>query len=110
MDYLLPPEEFIRAVLDMYYQRGWTVQAIAEKFEVGTDVINRILDQYGKHKPKPLMQKLIEDKNPKKKLQVKEMDDVARKALDKITKEDFDDLNLDIILFEKGHEPEDIKE
>lgn len=105
MDYLLPPEEFIRAVLDMYYQRGWAVRDIAEKFEVGIDVINRILDQYG---PDRIVgpQKMIEDKNMKKKLEVKEMDDVARKALDKITKEDFEDLKLDLELFGRGHDPE----
>jgi transposase len=101
MDWLLSPEEFIAAVLDMYYKRGWTVQEIADKFEVGIEVINRVIDQYGCSTLKP--QKMIEDKSPKKKLQVKEMDDVARKALDKITQDDFDDLKLDIKLFEKGH-------
>ena len=100
MDYLLPPEAFIQAVLELYYKKGWTVQEIADRFDVGVDVINRIIDQYGKPRMKP---KMLEDKSPKKKLQVKEMDDVARKALDKITQDDFDDLKLDIKLFEKGH-------
>lgn len=109
MDYLLPPEEFIKVVLDMYYQRGWTVQEIAEKFEVGTGVINRILDQYGKDQLRPCKQNLIEDKSKKKKekLEVDEMKDVARKALDKITDEDIKDLRIDLHQFEKGKESDE---
>jgi transposase len=105
-DWMMGPEEFIHAVLDMYYQRGWTVQDIAERFEVGIEVINRVLDQYGSDGIKKKPQKAIEDKRPKKKLLIDEIDDVARKALDKITKEDFEDLKLDIELFGRGHEPE----
>ena len=103
MDYLLPPDDFIRAVVELYYERMWGIEEIADKFEVGVELINRILIQYGKQtRQKPL--KEIEDK--RKKLAVKEMDDVARRALDKLTQDDLDDLNIDLGLFGQGHEPE----
>jgi Zn-dependent peptidase ImmA (M78 family) len=106
MDYSLPPEEFIRAVLNLYLNKRWSVQTIAEYFDVGIDIINRILKQYKPLKEKPIQ--LIEDKTVSKKIQIKEMEDKVRQEKEKITEEDLKDLKLDIILFERGHEPPEV--
>jgi transposase len=104
MDSLLPPEEFIRSVLHLYYNQQWLVSTIAEHFDVGVDVINRIIKQYQPTNEPPKY--FIEDKHAQKKTKVKEMDDAVRQEKEKLTLEDKEDLELDIKLFERGHEPD----
>jgi transposase len=105
MSYQLPPDEFVQTVLHLYHFEGWPQKEIARYFDVGVDVINRILKQYQQLKEKPIQ--FIEDTSKIKKLKIKELDDKVRLEKEKITAEDLEDLKLDIRLFERGHEPDD---
>ena len=96
----LTPEQFIRQVLYMYLNEKKSPAQIANYFDLSLAVINRVITQYEK---KSVTQKQITDK---RKNDIKELKDTARKETEKITEEDIKDmLDIDLKLFEKGQEP-----
>jgi hypothetical protein len=88
----LPPETFIIAVLERYYIEKQSIVDIAKLYGVPKAVIVRIIDMYEFNR---VNKKFIKKASS-------ELDDVARKGSEKITDEDFKDLDLDIKLFERG--------
>lgn len=106
----LPPEQFIKEVLNMYYgTEKYTVKAISIYFNVGVVTIRRIITQYEYLKDKPIL--LIEDTRHKEaKKKINELNDKKRDEKEKLTKDDFLDLEIDLKLFEKGKEPDEEKE
>jgi len=99
---MIEPEEFVRQVLDAYYSKHLSPNEISQNLDVGLTVVIRILKQYKIVDGVNVSKLKIEQKNSAQK--VDEINDAQRKSKEKITKEDLDDLKIDLELFGKKNE------
>lgn len=97
----LPPEEFIREVLERHYGAKMTIKDIAVYYNVPMAVIVRIVDMYEPNKERGMYVRKSANS---------ELNDEARKSNEKITDEDIKDLEIDLKLFEKGKTDEGTQE
>ena len=89
----MPPEAFIKEVLERYHIEKRSVEFLAEFYDIPKVTILRIIELYEFNGV---------DRSIIKKAS-KELQDKARSGSEKITEEDFKDLDLDLKLFERGN-------
>ena len=89
----MPPEAFIREVLERYHNEKRSVEFLAEFYDLPKAAIARIIELY---EFSGVSKSIIKKAS-------KELQDKARQGNEKITDEDFKDLDLDLKLFERGN-------